>query len=267
MSRRLDHLAWPEVEAAIRRGAPVLVPVGAVEPHGRHCPVGADNFIALEIAERLAARADALVFPPIPFGTLEVIYDFRSLPGSISIDSRLLLDIYTNVGAELGRQGFRRLVFVNGHGPNSPVLQLAQYRIRDQAAVEVGILEWWAAGARAIHALKGFDFGNHADEIETSILMATAGGGPLVDLDKAVVNSRTLEGLAPAESQCYRQKVPFTRTWDERWVGTSGNMGDPTRASAEKGEQIIAAAVDLGLVLLQALAEQPTKGQSSTDRR
>lgn len=266
MSRRLDHLTWPEIEAAIRRGAPILVPVGAVEPHGRHCPVGADNFIAVEIADRLAARADALVFPPIPFGTLEVIYDFRSLPGSVSIDSRLLLDLYTNVGAELGRQGFSRLVFVNGHGPNSPVLQVAQYRIRERAAVEVGILEWWAAGAKVIHALKGFDFGNHADEIETSILMATA-GGELVDLRKAVVNSPTLEGLGPAESQCYRQRVPFTRTWDERWVGTSGNMGDPTRATADKGEQIIEAAVELGLVLLQALAEQPPQNRSSTDRR
>lgn len=251
----MDLVPWQVVGEAVGRGVPALIPVGAVEPHGRHCPLGADIFIALEIAERLAERCDGMVFPPVPLGTLTVLYDFRALPGCVSIDSKLLIDVYTNVGLELARQGFARLVFVNGHAPNSAVLSVAQYRIREHAPVEVGILEWWVAAADVIKEIKGFDFGNHADEIETSLLMATS-AGHLVDLTQAVVNSPTLDDLGPAETQAYRQKIPFTRTFDERWVGKSGNMGDPTRASPDKGERIIARVVDVGLVLLDALSEQ-----------
>ncbi len=259
MSRRLDLLPWPDVAAAIERTGIALIPVGAVEPHGRHAPVGADIFIAAEIAERLAERCDGLVFPPMPLGTVEVLYDFRSLPGTVSIDARLLVDVYTAIGVELARQGFRRLVFVNGHAPNSAMLALAQYAIRGRAtAVEIGILEWWAAAHEEILAIKGFDYGNHADEIETSLLLATAGGAH-VDLAKAVANSPTLEGLRPAEAAMYRKKIPFTRTWDERWIGASGNMGDPARATVEKGERLIARAVEVGVQLLEALAEQPVR--------
>ena len=86
-------------------------------------------------------------------------------------------------------------------------------------------------------------------------VMATS-HGELVDLSKAVVNSTTLEALSPNETKLYRSKIPYTRTWDERWIGTSGNMGDPTRATAEKGQQIIGKAVEVGLVVLEVLKEQ-----------
>lgn len=255
-SRRMDFLPWQDVAAAIKATGIVFIPVGAVEPHGFHAPVGADIFIATEVAERVAAKCDGLVFPPMPLGTCEVIYGFRSMAGTISIDAQLLVSVYTAIGKELVRQGFRRLIFVNGHACNAPMLMLAQYAIRNEAdTVEVGILEWWSAAHEEIAAIKGFDFGNHADEIETSLLLATA-GREHVDLTKAVINSPRLENLKPNERAMYLKKVPFTRTWNERWVGHSGNMGDPTKATADKGQRLIDRAVDLGLQLLKALDEQ-----------
>jgi creatinine amidohydrolase/Fe(II)-dependent formamide hydrolase-like protein len=254
-SRRLDYLPWNTAAEAAKRNGIVLVPVGAVEPHGRHAPLGADTFIATEIAERLAAATDALVFPPIPLGVMNLLYDFRDLPGTISMQSRLLIDVYTNIGTELARSGFTRLIFVNGHGPNGAVLGIAAYEIRERADIEVGVLEWWTTSDQEVKAIKGFSYGTHADEIETSLVMATD-EGHLVDLDAAVVNSPMLEALTPAESAMYRAKIPFTRTLDARWVGTSGNMGDPTKASREKGDRIMHRAVEVGIDLLEALAEQ-----------
>ena len=266
-SRRLDLLPWNEAAEIIQRSAIAVVPVGAIEPHGRHAPLGTDAFIAGEIADRLAEAADAIVFPPVPLGTMNLVYDFRSLPGTISLDSRLLVDLYTAIGLELARSGVRRLVFVNGHGPNGAVLGMAAYGIREKADVQVGVLEWWTTSDEEVKAIKGFSFATHGDEIETSLVMATR-ERHTVNLANAVVNSVTLEGLSPAESALYRSKVPYTRTWDERWIGTSGNMGDPTKATAEKGDRIMKRAVEVGLQLLDVLAEQQRRAKrGDTDAR
>jgi creatinine amidohydrolase/Fe(II)-dependent formamide hydrolase-like protein len=117
------------------------------------------------------------------------------------------------------------------------------------------VLEWWTTSDAVVKEIKGFSYGTHADEIETSLVLATD-EGHLVDLKAAVVNSPTLDDITPEESALYKAKVPFTRTLDKRWVGTSGNMGDPTRASRDKGDRIMARAVEVGVQLLGVLAEQ-----------
>jgi creatinine amidohydrolase len=251
--------SYKAAEAIARTGI-AIVPVGALEPHGRHAPLGADTFIANEISERLAKAVDAVVFPPMPLGVMNVGYDFRYLPGTISIDSDVLISLYTNIGRELGRSGVRRLVFVNGHGPNSSVLGISAYQIRDQANVQVGLLEWWTTSVAEIKAIKGFSFGTHGDEIETSLILATAEAGS-VDLEDVVINSPTLDLLSPGETSLYHAKVPFTRTLDERWIGTDGNMGDPTKATREKGERIIERSITVGIQLVEVLAEQASRSR------
>lgn len=254
-TRRMELLSWDQAAALIERSGIAIVPVGAIEPHGHHAPLGADTFIAQEISERLAEKVDGIVFPAIPLGVMNLVYDFRYMPGTISIDAKLLIDLYTNIGTELGRTGVRRLVFVNGHGPNAAVLGIASYKIRDQVDTEVGLLEWWTTSHSEIESIKGFGFGNHGDEIETSLMLATAEAAA-VNLSNAVINSPKLEGLSPAESALYHAKIPFTRTLDDKWVGTSGNMGDPTKATREKGNRIIDRAVTVGVQLLDVLEEQ-----------
>lgn len=253
--RRIEFMSCDEAGEAIASSRIGIIPVGALEPHGRHAPLGADTFIANAIAERLAEAINAVVFPPMPLGAMNVIYDFRYLPGTISIDPGLLIALYTNIGTELARSGVERLIIVNAHGPNSPMLNVAAYQIRDKAAVEVGILEWWTTAEEQIKEIKGFGFGCHGDEIETSLMLATP-ESEFVSLSHAQINSPTLEQLSKRESALYRAKVPFTRTWDERWIGTHGNMGDPTRATKEKGEKIIARAVQIGIELAEVLSEQ-----------
>jgi creatinine amidohydrolase len=254
-TRRMDLMAVHEIEETLKTTDIAIVPVGAIEPHGRHAPMGSDTFIALEIAERLADACGGLVFPPIPFGNINLGYDFRYMPGTISLDSKLLIDLHRNIGTELARSGIRRIVFVNGHAPNTSILNIAAFEIRDQAGVEVGILEWWTCAPTVIEDIKGFNFASHGDEIETSLVMAT-GGRDYVDLSRADVNSRTLEQITPEELALYKAKVPFTRTLDKRWIGRSGNMGDPTRATAVHGERIIARTIEIGLELLSVLAQQ-----------
>jgi creatinine amidohydrolase len=254
-SRRIDELSWDQLAAEMKRTDIVLVPIGSVEPHGYHSPLGTDTFVADEIAERLASRSGGLIFPPLPLGSMNLIYDVRGYPGAISIDHEVLIRLYTNVGTELARAGFKRIVFVNGHGPNASMLAIASYRIRDQAAVEVGVLEWWATSPEEIRAVKGTTYGTHADEVETSLALATR-RGDLVDLGAAVATGDVTKRLSDEQSELYRAKIPFTRTWDERWVGASANMGDPARATKAGGDAIIEKAVATGMVMLRALEEE-----------
>jgi creatinine amidohydrolase len=265
-SRRLDLLPWNKAAEVINRNRIAIVPVGAIEPHGHHAPLGADTFIAQEISERLAEAVDAVVFPPIPLGVMNLVYDFRYLPGTISLDAKLLIDVYTAIGTELGRSGVQRIVFVNGHGPNAAVLGIAAYKIRDQADVEVGLIEWWTTSDDVIKEIKGYSFGTHGDEIETSLMLATAEANT-VHLDDAVINSPTLEALSPDESKLYRAKVPFTRTLDERWIGKTGNMGDPTKATREKGDRIIDRAVEVGVQLVGVLNEEQNRRMTAKSER
>ena len=253
--RRIEFLPWQALEPDQLDCDAVIVPIGCVEPHGRHAPLGTDTFIAAGIAEQVGQASGALVFPAIPLGTLDVLYDFRDAPGAISLDSRLLLDVYTNVGTELMRQGFRRVLFVNGHSGNAPLLQIAAFDIKDRAGGQVGVLDWWSAAREVIEEIKGHAWGTHADEIETSILMAAA-GEHLVDLSAAVANSKGLDDLDGDERSLYQQKILFTRMLDRRWVGESGNMGNPALATVENGRRIIERTVQVGVQILAVLDQQ-----------
>ena len=104
-TRRIDLMAVHQIEEALTTTDIAVVPVGAIEPHGRHAPMGSDTFIALEIAERLAEACGELVFPPVPFGNINLGYDFRYMPGTISLNSKLLIDLHRNIGHGTGPVG------------------------------------------------------------------------------------------------------------------------------------------------------------------
>jgi creatinine amidohydrolase len=253
---QLDGLSWKAVEEYLTDAGPravALIPVGAVEAHGEHAPLGTDNFIAKEIADRTAEQVNGMVFPMLPLGVLDVGYVFDYLPGSVGVRADTLTAVATDVGCALARGGFRRVVFVNGHGPNGAPLTLAAFNVHRETAAETAVVDWWSTAGEIITEIKGFNYGNHADRIETSLLLTTSGAG-LVDLTRAVTNSETLDEVDPQEKQIYLKKIPYTHRFDERWVGTSGNMGNPSLATPEDGERILAQAVTTAVQVLDVLA-------------
>lgn len=253
--RVLDTMTWKAVEQYLAKTgdrAVALIPVGAVEAHGEHAPLGTDNFIAHEIALRTADVVDALVFPPLPLGVLDVGYVFDFLPGSAGVRPETLTAVATDVGCALSRGGFKRVAFVNGHGPNAAPLTLAAFAVHRETQAQSAVLDWWTTAGDIITEIKGFNYGNHADRIETSLLLATEQAG-LVDLERARANSETLDRVEDEEKQVYLKKIPYTHRFDERWVGTSGNMGNPALATTEDGDRIVAQAVATAVRVLHVL--------------
>src|SRR5919205_473854 len=114
--------------------AVLLVPVGALEQHGPHLPLGTDTVVAATVA----GRAGLPVTPPIAFGASG---EHEGFAGTVSIGTEILAAVLVETGRSACRWA-RRLVFVNGHGGNLPALVAATTLLRDEGR-DVG---WFACG-------------------------------------------------------------------------------------------------------------------------
>lgn len=240
-----------EFAEEVKRTGRAVLPVGSIEIHGGHAPIGLDTFVANHIAIELATAADAIVLPPVWYTTCSLGYEAKHWPGTLSISFESQLEYLSAVAAEVARVGVEKLVFINGHGPNGSLLELAGYKVWSRTGMAVGVLEWWSAARETIREIKGFAYGNHADEIETSLCLATP-EADLVDLSAATINSFGPQ-VSEEEKELYLAHMRYTHTFDERWLGATGNFGDPTRADKDKGDQIVRATVEVGKKMFAAL--------------
>lgn len=155
MNHRIAELAAPEAAARLTAGACAILPMGSLETHGPHMPMGdflLAEAICVRIAERAAGRgADAVVLPPVPFGGEDF---FNAVPGGVSLSLPLLQAIVEETAEALIRNGARRVLVVNGHGGSVPAVDAAARAIRRRRGVLVPALHLWRAAA-ALHGELG----------------------------------------------------------------------------------------------------------------
>lgn len=157
MSHRVAELAAPEAAERLAAGACAILPMGSLETHGPHAPMGdyllADALCAM-MAERAAGLgADALVLPPVPFGGEDF---FDAVPGAVSLSLPLVQAVVEETAEALLRNGARRILVVNGHGGSIPAVEAAARALRRRRGVVVPALHLWRAAA-AFHAGLGGD--------------------------------------------------------------------------------------------------------------
>ncbi len=155
MSHRIAELTAPEAAARLSAGACAILPMGSLETHGPHAPMGdfllAEALCAL-MAERAASQgADALVLPPVPFGGEDF---FGAVPGGVSLSLPLVQAIVEETAEALLRNGARRVLVVNGHGGSVPAVDAAARALRRRRGAVVPALHLWRAAA-AFHAELG----------------------------------------------------------------------------------------------------------------
>lgn len=227
-----------------------VLPFGATEPHNLHLPYGTDNFQVEHIA-RLACDFAAnqgvrvLLLPTIPFG---VNTNYFRVPGSValSVMPSTLLKLVADIVESLERQGIRKLLLLNGHGGNElkPILR----ELFPRTSVFLALCDWYRMVAdvqREIFTAPG----EHADEMETSLMLAIA--PELVYLDQAGPGQPRPCRLEAVE----RGWVTITRPW--HLLTDDTGVGDPRAATAEKGRQLLAILRErLGQFLVQ-LASTP----------
>lgn len=233
----LQEMSWCEVEDALSSGRDVvIVPVGSVEQHGRHLPLGSDSYVAIALAEDAALRAGAIVTPPIWFGWSP---HHMALPGTISVRPEVLIDLLHDVLSSLVEHGFRKFIIINGHRiVNVPWIQIAAEKIQREFNVKIVIFDP-AYMSREIADKLGFGPVGHAEEIETSHMLYKFPS--LVRMEEAknyTPPEKAFYHVDPRvnkDTLCY---IPSRREDIRRLKDISGGaVGKPTEASVGKGRE------------------------------
>jgi creatinine amidohydrolase/Fe(II)-dependent formamide hydrolase-like protein len=227
----LGELSWPAAEHRLREVDIALLPVGAVEQHGPHLPLDTDAFDADYLARRVAESCTdpkPLVLPLISYG---VSYHHDDFPGTISVGNEALSSMVYDVGMSCARNGITKLIIVNGHGGNTPALQFAAQLINRDAMIFTAV-DTGETSDVDLAELCETPNDVHAGEIETSTALAVR--PQLVDMASA-------ERFVPQFSSRY---LDFTARRSIEWyartarISPSGILGDPTRASRQKGDKM-----------------------------
>jgi creatinine amidohydrolase/Fe(II)-dependent formamide hydrolase-like protein len=227
----LGELTWPQARRRFREVDVALLPVGALEQHGPHSPLDTDAFDALLLAERVAERCSRphpLVLPLVPYG---VSYHHEDFAGTISVTNESLARFVYDVGMGAARNGITKLVIINGHGGNAATLQYAAQMVNRDAHIFTCV-DTGETSDTDIEKIAETPGDVHAGEIETSTTLAVR--PELVDMGKA-------KRCVPEFSSAYldfsgiRAVEWYART---RKISRDGVLGDPTKASAEKGRRI-----------------------------
>ncbi len=164
-----DKLTAVEFTDAVDRcGGVCLVPLGVIEKHGDHLPLGQDPIYIHDVCSLAAEREPAIVFPYYYFGQ---IHEARHVPGTIALDGKLLLDLLSAVCDEIARNGLDRIVLVNGHGGNSSLLRyFLQLTLAERRDYTVYLSDIPRPAEAARELLRARNDG-HAGEIETSAML------------------------------------------------------------------------------------------------
>ena len=236
---RLAELTSPRLEALRERRPVALWPVGAVEPHGPHAPLGTDTLISVGMCERAAARLDdppAVVLPALAFGVTRYGAAFA---GAIGITEATLRAVVLDVAASLQRQGFRRLVIVNNHFEPEQVVTLRA------AAADAGALYLDLVRRRNAQRLTDeFRRGScHAGRYETSLVLADA--PELVDPQATELPAHEVD--MPAAMAAGRRDF-VAMGMDRAYCGA------PAEATAEEGRATFETLTDMLVELVEAQA-------------
>jgi len=234
-----DDMSWVEVREAVKEERIPLIPVGSTEQHGPHLPVKTDIFIAYEICKATASRIphEALVMPPVNYGYNEHHLDF---PATIHINHETLIRFVIDIGKSLAHHGFRRIIIVNGHGSNTAPMELAARRITLETPAVCASLMYLGLAPEVFKLMETVEA--HGGDIETSIMLYLA--PHTVDTSKATKDwdfpeSRFIKwGVEPGGStfSVAGGSVQFVDWWSR--ISKTGTLGDPTKATAEKGKMM-----------------------------
>ena len=236
---RLAELTSPGLEKLRERRPVALWPVGAVEPHGPHAPLGTDTLISVGMCERAAARLGdppAVVLPALAFGVTRYGAAFA---GAIGITEATLRAVVLDVASSVEQQGFRRLVIVNNHFEPEQVGTLRA------AAADAGALYLDLVRRRNAQRLTDeFRRGScHAGRYETSLVLADA--PELVDAAVSALPANEVDmPQAMAEGRTDFLAMGMERAY----------CGAPAEASAEEGRATFQTLTDMLVELVRAEA-------------
>ena len=239
--RRLADMTWQEVEAAIEETRTMLLPVGSTEQHGHHMPLGVDVYMPEAIAERVAERTGCLLAPPIWYG-VSPHHTFK--PGTFTVESETFQRYVRDVCTSAADWGIENVLLVNGHYlVQDPELDVVARELTTEHGMRAFHVPLISVFRDAATAVRTSDVSFHASEFETSLMLSLF--PDLVDMDRAEAVDVPDDALPLTDYDAYGDnRVGWSLSADRMDALThTGNLGDPTVASSEKGDEMVADAV------------------------
>ena len=253
----LPHMTVPEVEAFLDRSDMVIIPVGALEQHGDHLPIGTDFLNGVERCKLIAQERDILVAPVLMVGQSPYHMGFA---GSLSLKAETIIDVHLQAVESLIHHGFKRFIIMNSHGGNRAISTLLVDQINQTTA---GVAVSFGEAVRpfmepsTVPPSPVLDRHGGTSETSNSLYLIPS----LVDIDAAVTAKLTLpdhlEGMLPdvvagdptalqlflAEGLKAEETGKRTSSAEMSTTGVWGER-DPKEGTAARGEDQMRRTID-----------------------
>jgi creatinine amidohydrolase len=245
----LSDLAVDDIQAYLERRRTILIPIASTEQHGPHLPLATDTITATEVSRRAAAAADVLYTPTVWTGySPQHLREPQSGAGTISVRASTFSELLVDIARSLVHHGFTHLIFVNGHGSNMKIIDPVLRRLRYETGVFVACYKPYAERYMGLvddllENPREETPGWHASELETSQVMAFDETLVIRDrMAETVVTApewlpdsfRKADGAPDIEFEGYQY---FVMPMDHQEFTPTGVIGNPMRATKEKGEE------------------------------
>ena len=247
--QRLEELRGPEVATALTENSIIVQPLGAIEQHGPHLPFNTDTVVATAVAEAACAEArtnglDIWLLPTLAYTKSN---EHAWSPGTIWLTATTLLSVLDDIGRCIATTPAKRLVFLNGHGGNSALLNVACRDIRLAHGLKTFLTHpGMPVDQGGVSPSSELGMGIHGGIQETSVMMHLR--PDLIDMTN--ISRKVPEKMASNKYVRFGGRVSFG--WLSNDFDPEGYIGDPTDATAELGKQLFEGSVT-GLV--EAFAE------------
>jgi len=226
-----ECLTSPGIKEAAEKNLVAILPTGSIEIHGPHMPTGTDSITIREVTRMAAEKEPAVVLP-----TLYYVYvpENRHFPGTISLSARTILAMIEEICEEVSRNGFKKILIVNGHGGNNNLLRVflieSLHKKKDYAIY--ALIEPWSSLEEIAEKICESKISGHACERETSMGLYLFEN--LIKMEnvkqEAKIGGTGLRGIeTPVDWQAYATQL---------------YLGDPRLATREKGRILVEKLVD-----------------------
>ena len=241
----IHEMSWTDVREVLRKTDTVIVPLGALEGHGPHNPVGSCFILAHETAKAVGHRTGIPVTPTIPFG---VSTSYQNFAGTITVSLQTLKKLVEEVCESLIRHGFRRFIFFSAHGGgNLAVLSEIAEEMRERTGALFAVLHIWGLVSQVSpeDSSPPGTRGGHGGDPTTSVMLYLT--PDLVNMNRAewIPLEQPLKGMTTQSYAIHEfRKIKITIPLYPEEVSEQGVMADPTKASKERGEKLYKALID-----------------------
>lgn len=241
----LAEMNYLQVEEYLKKSDAILIPVGSLENHGKHMPLGTDTLIPDRIARLLSERCDLLIAPTVNYGATD---DLCGFAGTVSIGTEGLIALLRAITDQLYRYGFRHFLILNGHGGNTAAIQTVGMHLYRKGAY-LANLNWWLMAGQINPRWAG----GHGGGEETAGVMAVDPSlikREYLELGENIRNDISEELPSGAWTNVMFKNVAVTipreihQITDNGWLAHAFENDAPTRATEQWGREMLSAVAD-----------------------